>query len=303
MKKFSRIKKSSYSVFTIFVFLLIFSCFLGFTFYFINSVFNNKTNSEGQNTFIDNKIKHKQNIDSEKLAKDYADKLTLESSPKIAILIVGLGINNEVTNQAINKLPQSISLGFSSYLNNFDYLNNINRDIFMNIPMETYDYFFHDSGPYSLICNLGEKENSKRLDFILSKANLFKGVYTELYESFTDEIDDLNFLLKKVNPTNKLILYNDPKEVKPFMDLATKYKINDRILKANIIIGNSLSKNQLITKLEYLKEISSAKGYSVGIIKASSYNIDILNNWVKEVDKSLKFNIVNITTLVNKINK
>ena len=77
----------------------------------------------------------------------------------------------------------------------------------MNIPMETYDYFFHDSGPYSLICNLGEKENSKRLDFILSKASLFKGVYTELYESFTDEIDDLNFLLKKVNPTNKLLLY------------------------------------------------------------------------------------------------
>lgn len=297
MKKFSRIKRSSYSVLTIFIFLLIFSCFLGFTFYFINSIFN----SEGSNNLVDNRIKHNKNIDSEKLAKDYADKFTLESSPKIAILIVGLGIDKEITNQAIDKLPKSVSLGFSPYSNNFDYLKDIDKDIFMNIPMETYDYFFHDSGPYSLICNLGKEENSKRLDFILSKASLFKGFYTDLYESFTDEIEDLNFLLKKINSTNKFMLYNDPKDVKPFIDVAVKNKMNNRIIKANVIIGNSLSENQFITKLEYLKEISSSKGYSVGIIKASSYNINILNKWIKEVDKSLKFNIVNITTLINKI--
>ena len=42
MKKFSRLNKSSYSVFTIFIFLLIFSIFIGATFYFINSILNNE---------------------------------------------------------------------------------------------------------------------------------------------------------------------------------------------------------------------------------------------------------------------
>ena len=79
--------------------------------------------------------------------------------------------------------------------------------------------------------------------------------------------------------------------------------MNDKVLKADVIINQPLEKNQLITKLDYLKEISSAKGYSVGIIQASSYNIEILSDWIKEVDKSLRFNILNITKLNKRISK
>ena len=174
MKKFSRVNKSSYSVFTVFIFLLIFACFLGFTFYFINSIFNSEKSLDSKQLHgsIKDKIKYSKAIESEKLAKDYVDKFTLENSPKISILVSGLGVDEKVTNQAIDKLPSSISLGFLPYMNKFDYLNNIDRDMLMGIPMETFDYFFHDSGPYSLICNLGEEENSRRLDFIISDLSL-----------------------------------------------------------------------------------------------------------------------------------
>ena len=64
---------------------------------------------------------------------------------KVSILVTGLGLDKEITNSALNKLPNSISLGFLSYSHNLEYVDITNRDLLMNIPMETYNYFFNGS--------------------------------------------------------------------------------------------------------------------------------------------------------------
>lgn len=297
MKKFSRLKRSSYSVFTIFIFLLIFSIFLGFTFYFVNSIFNQK-NENGIVFNIKNKNGHSE---SENIAKKMADKFIIKDAPNISILVTGLGLDKEITNNALNKLPNSISLGFLSYSHDFEYLDISNRDLLMNIPMETYNYFFKDNGPYSLICKLGEANNSQRLNYIISKSSNFNGYYTEAYESFTDDIRDLNFLLKKINKTNKYILYNDPKEIKSFNDVAVKLGMKDKILKVDIIINKSMSEAKFENKLNDLKLIAKAKGHAIAVVNANIYNIDFLEKWIKRVAKSLEYNIVSISDLKDKM--
>ena len=299
MKKFSRLKRSSYSVFTIFVFLLIFSVFLGFTFYFVNSIFNQKNENDIVFSNIKDKNRHSE---SEDIAKKIADKLTIKNAPNISILVTGLGLDKEVTNSALDKLPNSISLGFLSYSHDFKYLDITNRDLLMNIPMETYNYFFKDNGPYSLICKLGEADNLQRLNYIISKSDNFNGYYSEAYESFTDDIKDLNFLLKRINETGKYILYNDPKEIKSFKEVAKKIGMEDKILKVDIIVDKSMSEIKFEKRLDDLKLIAKAKGHAIAIVNANIYNIDILEKWIKRVAKSLEYNIVSISELKDKIN-
>jgi len=298
MKKFSRLKRSSYSVFTIFIFLLIFSVFLGFTFYFVNSIFNQKN----ENDIVFNIKNKNRGFESENIAKKMADKFTITNAPNISILVTGLGLDKEITSSALNKLPNSISLGFLSYSHDFEYIDTTNRDLLMNIPMETYNYFFKDNGPYSLICKLGEANNSQRLDYIMSKSSNFNGYYTEAYESFTDDIKDLNFLLKKINETSKYVLYNDPKEIKSYKDVAIKLGMKDKILKVDIIINKSMSETKLEKILNDLKLIAKAKGHAIAVVNANMYNIDILDKWIKRVAKSLEYNIVSISELRDKIN-
>jgi polysaccharide deacetylase 2 family uncharacterized protein YibQ len=298
MKKFSRLKRSSYSVFTIFIFLLIFSLFLGFTFYFVNSIFNQKN----ENDIVFNIKNKNRGFESENIAKKMADKFTIKNAPNISILVTGLGLDKEITSSALNKLPNSISLGFLSYSHDFEYIDNTNRDLLMNIPMETYNYFFKDNGPYSLICKLGEANNSQRLDYIMSKSSNFNGYYTEAYESFTDDIKDLNFLLKKINETSKYVLYNDPKEIKSYKDVAIKLGMKDKILKVDIIINKSMSETKLEKRLNDLKLIAKAKGHAIAVVNANMYNIDILDKWIKRVAKSLEYNIVSISELRDRIN-
>jgi polysaccharide deacetylase 2 family uncharacterized protein YibQ len=307
MKKFSRLNKSSYSVFTIFIFLLIFSIFIGATFYFINSILNNEIVNdiinEDHNIVDDSMKSANEHHKSEKIAEEITDKFTIKNLPSISILVAGLGLDKEIVDRALLRLPKSISLGFVPYASHFDYADINDRDLLMNIPMETHDYFFKDNGPYSLICKLGVDNNSKRLEYIISKSNDFNGYYTEMDESFTDDIRDLNFLLKRISETNKHILYNDPKEIKSFRDLAIKFGMKDRILRVDSVINQKMSEIELIKRLDDLKLIASARGYAIGIINASVNNIDILEKWIKTVAKSLKYNIVTIDELRGKIIK
>jgi hypothetical protein len=243
------------------------------------------------------------NIDIEKIAEKITDKFTIKNLPSISILVAGLGLDKEIVDRALLRLPKSVSLGFVPYASHFDYADINDRDLLMNIPMETHDYFFKDNGPYSLICKLGVDNNSKRLEYIISKSNDFNGYYTEMDESFTDDIRDLNFLLKRISETNKHILYNDPKEIKSFRDLAIKFGMKDRILRVDSVINQKMSEIELIKRLDDLKLIASARGYAIVIINASVNNIDILEKWIKTVAKSLKYNIVTIDELRGKIIK
>ncbi|MBY0580392.1 MAG: divergent polysaccharide deacetylase family protein [Rickettsiales bacterium] len=307
MKKFSRLNKSSYSVFTIFIFLLIFSIFIGATFYFINSIINNEIVNDiayEENNIVEDSIKSpNKHHESEKIAEKITDKFTIENLPSISILVAGLGLDKEIVDRALLRLPKSISLGFVPYASHFDYPDINDRDLLMNIPMETYDYFFKDNGPYSLICKLGVDNNSKRLEYIISKSNDFNGYYTEMDESFTDDIRDLNFLLKRISETNKHILYNDPKEIKSFRDVAIKFGMKDRILRVDSVINQKMSEIELIKRLDDLKLIASARGHAIVIINASINNIDILEKWIKIVAKSLKYNIITIDELRGKVIK
>ncbi len=304
MKKFSRLNKSSYSVFTIFIFLLVFSIFIGSTFYFINSIFNNEKENDiayEENNIVEDSIRSpNKHHESEKIAKEITDKFAIKNLPNISILVAGLGLDKEVVDKALLKLPKSISLGFVPYASHFDYPDINDRDLLMNIPMETNDYFFKDNGPYSLICKLGVDNNSKRLEYIIFKSNDFNGYYTEMDESFTDDIRDLNFLLKRISETNKYVLYNDPKEIKSFRDVAIKFGMKDKILKVDSVINQKMSEIELIKRLDDLKLIASARGHAIVIINASISNIDILEKWIKTVAKNLEYNIVTINELRGK---
>ncbi len=304
MKKFSRLNKSSYSVFTIFIFLLVFSIFIGSTFYFINSIFNNEKENDiayEENNIVEDSIRSpNKHHESEKIAKEITDKFAIKNLPNISILVAGLGLDKEVVDKALLKLPKSISLGFVPYASHFDYPDINDRDLLMNIPMETNDYFFKDNGPYSLICKLGVDNNSKRLEYIIFKSNDYNGYYTEMDESFTDDIRDLNFLLKRISETNKYVLYNDPKEIKSFRDVAIKFGMKDKILKVDSVINQKMSEIELIKRLDDLKLIASARGHAIVIINASISNIDILEKWIKTVAKNLEYNIVTINELRGK---
>lgn len=104
----------------------------------------------------------------------YANPFGFEpSSPRITLLIVGLGLQAEPTATAL-RLPAAIGLHFSAYAD--DLPDQVARaraaghEVLLELPMEPLDYPMSDPGPHTLLAGNPMAENLRRLDWLLARA-------------------------------------------------------------------------------------------------------------------------------------
>lgn len=95
------------------------------------------------------------------------------TTPRIAILVTGLGLQAEVTDAAID-LPAVISLQVSPYGADLPELieraRGAGHEVLIELPMEPLDYPASDPGPHTLLAEGPTDENLEKLDWVLSRA-------------------------------------------------------------------------------------------------------------------------------------
>lgn len=95
------------------------------------------------------------------------------TGPRIAILVTGLGIGQSATAAATARLPQAVSLAFAPYGSEVERAAARARDagheVFLQLPMEPFDYPDSDPGPQALLAALKGPENADRLAWVLSR--------------------------------------------------------------------------------------------------------------------------------------
>ena len=105
----------------------------------------------------------------------YARPFNLEDSrPKVAVLLVGLGLERELLDAALT-LPAPISLQFSPYAPDLPALvaraRGAGHEVLLDLPMEPADYPASDPGPHTLLAAGGRDENLARLHWVLAQAS------------------------------------------------------------------------------------------------------------------------------------
>jgi uncharacterized protein len=110
----------------------------------------------------------------------YAGPFDLDDQrPRIALLVVGLGLQADLTEAAI-ALPGEISLHFSAYAADlpgwFERARRAGHEVLLDLPMEPLDYPASDPGPHTLLASNSTEENLKRLDWLLARATGYVAV-------------------------------------------------------------------------------------------------------------------------------
>lgn len=105
-----------------------------------------------------------------------------DSRPKIAILIVGLGLREAVTDQA-QALPANVSLQFSPYAPRLERdvarARAAGHEVLLDLPMEPLDFPHSDPGPHTLLAEAPPGENLDRLMWVLSRTSGYVGLAGE----------------------------------------------------------------------------------------------------------------------------
>jgi len=102
-----------------------------------------------------------------------------DQRPKIALLVMGLGLQADPTAAAI-RLPGAISLHFSAYASDLpgmlERARAAGHEVLLDLPMEPLDYPASDPGPHTLLAGNPTEENLRRLDWLLARAAGYMGL-------------------------------------------------------------------------------------------------------------------------------
>jgi hypothetical protein len=88
-------------------------------------------------------------------------------TPRIAIVLTGLGVGAKITETAIAKLPGAMTLAFVPYGTDIETLiakaREDSHEVLLQVPMEPADYPDNDPGPQTLLTSLPPEQNIDRL--------------------------------------------------------------------------------------------------------------------------------------------
>ncbi|MGQ0531942.1 MAG: divergent polysaccharide deacetylase family protein [Caulobacteraceae bacterium] len=103
-----------------------------------------------------------------------------QGKPAIAIIIGGLGFNQNATTQAIDELPAEVTLSFVPYAQNLqgwiDRARQRGHEVMLELPMEPFDPDADDTGPQTLLASAPAPQNISRLEQLLSHGTGYFGV-------------------------------------------------------------------------------------------------------------------------------
>lgn len=120
---------------------------------------------------------------------------------RIAILVGGLGISQSSTSEAIARLPGAVSLAFAPY--GADLEKTVQRarseghEVFLQVPMEPFDYPDNDPGPHTLLTGPKGSDNLDRLQWVLGRVTGYVGIVNFLGGRLTADDTALTPLLRE----------------------------------------------------------------------------------------------------------
>src|SRR4051794_1125961 len=131
-----------------------------------------------------------------KLPPDKAD------SPRIAIVLGGLGVSTSTTTEALEKLPAAITFAFAPYGADVENLAANARvhdhEVLLQAPMEPFDYPDNDPGPQTLLTSLAPAQNVDRLQWLMNRMQGYVGVASLMGSRFTASDQALSPVLREI---------------------------------------------------------------------------------------------------------
>lgn len=221
--------------------------------------------------------------------------------PRIAIVINNLGLSSTTTAQAIEKLPENVTLGFSPYGTTLDTwadkARKASHESLVMIPMEPLSYPQDDPGPKALLTSETAEENIDRLRWALSRFTGYVGIVNNMGSKFTASEKDMAPVIAEVARRGIMVL--DASDSR--FTVAAKLARNAGVPRAvnNRFIDNDLTAEQIDQRLGELEALAKGYGVAVGIGYAYPLTIERVQEWAKGL-AARGFDLVPLTAVANR---
>ncbi|WP_426422046.1 divergent polysaccharide deacetylase family protein [Bradyrhizobium genosp. A] len=212
-----------------------------------------------------------------------ADRAKAAKMPVVAIVIGGLGVGAAKTTDAIMKLPGAVTLAFTPYGADPGKLAERARaqrhEIFLQIPMEPYDFPDNDPGPQTLLTSLTVDQNTDRLYWHLSRMQGYAGITNFMGARFVATEAAMQPIIREASKRG-LGFFDDgssPRSIAPQAagSLAVPFG------KGDIALDAVPTPTEIDRALNKLESVARERGVAVGTATALPVSIERVGAWIK----------------------
>lgn len=205
---------------------------------------------------------------------------------RIAILVGGLGISQSSTSEAIARLPGAVSLAFAPY--GADLEKTVQRarseghEVFLQVPMEPFDYPDNDPGPHTLLTGPKGGDNLDRLQWVLGRVTGYVGVVNFLGGRLTADDTALTPLLRELAGRGLMVVDDGSSPRSLLASAATKAQIP--ALKADLALDAVPRAEAIDKELQRLETLARDQGAVVATASALPVTVERITRWARTLE-------------------
>jgi uncharacterized protein len=207
-------------------------------------------------------------------------------SPRIALLVEGVGLDGRATEAATSTLPGAITLGFAPYgaglAGQTALARQTGHEFLLQIPMEPHDFARENPGPHTLLADAGKAANLDNLAWLMSRFAGYAGVTGFLGGKFTADEKALAPVLHEIARRGLFYLDDGMSSQSLVMTLAPDEGL--AAARADIVIDSVGEPEAIEAALARLEAIARDKGVAIGVANALPASIAAIDRFARALD-------------------
>lgn len=208
------------------------------------------------------------------------------TGPKVAIVVTGLGINEQGSLDAVDSLPPDVTLAFAPYGRSLESTvaaaRTAGHEVMLEVPLEPFDYPQNDPGPHTLLSGEQPRANLEKLFWLMSRFGGYFGVINNMGARFTASAGDLAPMMEELGTRG--IGYLDDgssnRSVAPQLSSANKVPF----ARASQMVDANPARTSILAALASLETEAMETGSAIGIISALPISVDTVAEWARQLE-------------------
>lgn len=229
--------------------------------------------------------------DGRSAAQEYARPTQVsELTPRVALVVGGLGINHRTTLQAIADLPAEVTLSFSANADGLQTLIDAARadghEVLIEVAMESYEFDDKVAQPNTLMTDGAPSANLEALNQVLSRATGYFGIINYQGARFATNPEAVEPLMRTLEMRG-VAMIEDASLARS--DFSTQAEAHGTFYtRADIVIDADTQATLIEKELARLESEALATGTALGTGFAFPVTIDTVLTWSQQLgDKGI----------------
>lgn len=214
------------------------------------------------------------------------DAASAGTGPRIALIVTGLGINEQGSLDAIAQLPDLVTLAFAPYGKALDKTVAVARggghEVMLEVPLEPFDFPQNDPGPHTLLTGEPPRENLEKLFWLMARFGGYFGIINNMGARFTASASDFGPIMEELGARGIGYIDDGSSNRSVSQQLASTNKVP--YVRASMLIDANPARSSILSALASLEAEALEHGSAIGIVSALPISIQAISEWSAGLD-------------------